>query len=100
MPISAVTRLRACWREAALVEPVLVVSGLCAGYAGREILHAVDLSVGQGELVAVLGSNGAGKSTLNRAISGVLRPARGSIIFASTPIERAQPASIVSRGLI
>ncbi|HEY4856715.1 MAG TPA: ATP-binding cassette domain-containing protein, partial [Xanthobacteraceae bacterium] len=83
-----------------MVEPVLVVSGLCAGYAGREILHAVDLSVGQGELVAVLGSNGAGKSTLNRAISGVLRPSRGSIVFAGERILGAKPGCIVERGLI
>src|SRR2546423_15526795 len=77
-PGSAGMTARICWREGALGEPLLVVSGLCAGYAGREILHDVDLSVGQGELVAVLGSHGAGKSTLNRAISGVLRPARGT----------------------
>ena len=83
-----------------MVEPLLVVSGLCAGYAGREILHAVDLSVGQGELVAVLGSNGAGKSTLNRAISGVLRPSRGSIVFAGERILGAKPGCIVERGLI
>ena len=83
-----------------MVEPLLVVSGLCAGYARREILHAVDLSVGQGELVAVLGSNGAGKSTLNRAISGVLRPARGSIVFAGESIVGAKPGCIVERGLI
>ena len=83
-----------------MVEPLLVVGGLCAGYAGREILHAVDLSVGQGELVAVLGSNGAGKSTLNRAISGVLRPARGSIVFAGESIVGAKPGCIVERGLI
>src|ERR1700737_3995247 len=86
-----------CWREGTLVEPLLVVSGLCAGYAGREILHAVDLSVGQGELVAVLGSNGAGKSTLNRAISGVLRPARGIIVFANESIAGAKPGRIVER---
>ena len=88
------------WREAALVEPVLVVSGLCAGYAGREILHAVDLSVGRGELAAVLGSNGAGKSTLNRAISGVLRPSRGTIWFAGESIAGAEPGHIVECGLI
>jgi branched-chain amino acid transport system ATP-binding protein len=81
-------------------EPILAVSALHAGYGGTEVLHGVDLSVGHGEIVAVLGSNGAGKSTLNRAISGVLRPSSGSIVFASLPIERAHPASIVARGLI
>jgi branched-chain amino acid transport system ATP-binding protein len=87
-------------REGVLIDPLLDVRGLCAGYAGREILHAVDLSVGQGELVAVLGSNGAGKSTLNRAISGVLQPARGSIVFANESIAGAKPGCIVERGLI
>jgi branched-chain amino acid transport system ATP-binding protein len=83
-----------------LADPVLAVSGLCAGYAGREVLHAVDLSVGHGELVAVLGSNGAGKSTLNRAISGVLAPTRGSISFMDEPVTGAKPAYVVERGLI
>jgi branched-chain amino acid transport system ATP-binding protein len=83
-----------------LTKPVLSVSGLCAGYVGTEVLHAVDLSVGDGELVAVLGSNGAGKSTLNRAISGVLPPSRGVISFMDEAIAGAKPAYIVGRGLI
>jgi branched-chain amino acid transport system ATP-binding protein len=81
-------------------EPILVVSGLHAGYGGTEILHGVDLAVGQREIIAILGSNGAGKSTLNRAISGLLPMSRGSIIFAGIPLERVPPASIVARGLI
>src|SRR5438132_8783199 len=81
-------------------EPVLAVSGLYAGYGTTEILRGVDLTVGHGEIVAVLGSNGAGKSTLNRAISGVLRPWRGTISFNGEPTERAKPSMIVSRGLI
>jgi branched-chain amino acid transport system ATP-binding protein len=81
-------------------DPILVVSGLRVGYGTTEILRGVDLVVGQGEIVAVLGSNGAGKSTLNRAISGVLRPWTGSIRFGDAAIEREQPAAIVGRGLI
>jgi branched-chain amino acid transport system ATP-binding protein len=81
-------------------DPILVVSGLRAGYGTIEILRGVDLVVGQGEIVAVLGSNGAGKSTLNQAISGVLRPWTGSIRFGDAAIEREQPAAIVARGLI
>src|SRR5712691_11385293 len=64
-------------------EPVLAVSGLHAGYGATEILRGVDLAVGPGEVVAVLGSNGAGKSTLNRTISGVMRPWRGTVRFAA-----------------
>ena len=81
-------------------EPVLAVSGLYAGYGTTEILRGVDLTVGHGEIVAVLGSNGAGKSTLNRTISGVMRPWRGTIRFADAAIERERPAAIVARGLI
>src|SRR5271166_5832442 len=87
-------------QEPTMSEPILLVSGLHAGYGGTEILHGVDLTVQRGEIVAVLGSNGAGKSTLNRTISGVLRPSRGSINFANVAIAGVPPASIVSRGLI
>jgi len=81
-------------------EPLLALSGVHAGYGATEILRGVDLTVGQGEIVAVLGSNGAGKSTLNRTISGVMRSWRGAIRFAGTAIERERPAAIVARGLI
>jgi branched-chain amino acid transport system ATP-binding protein len=83
-----------------MTEPVLAVSGLYAGYGATEILRGVDLTVGHGEIVAVLGANGAGKSTLNRTISGVMRPWRGSIRFADAAIDHDKPAAIVARGLI
>src|SRR4249919_1307241 len=81
-------------------EPILAVSGLHAGYGTTEILRGVDLTVRQGEIVAVLGANGAGKSTLNQAISGLLRPWSGAIRFADAAIERERPAAIVAHGLI
>ncbi len=81
-------------------EPILAVSGLRAGYGMMEILRGIDLVVGHGEIIAVLGANGAGKSTLNRALSGVVRPWSGSIRFAGAMIERERPAAIVARGLI
>jgi branched-chain amino acid transport system ATP-binding protein len=81
-------------------DPLLAVSGLRAGYGATEILRGIDLTVGRGEIVAVLGANGAGKSTLNRVISGVLRPSTGSIRFDDGAIERERAAAIVARGLI
>jgi len=83
-----------------MAEPLLAVSGLRAGYGRAEILHGIDLTIQEREIVAVLGSNGAGKSTLNRTISGLLRASRGSIVFAGMPIDREPPRSIVLRGLI
>ena len=81
-------------------EPILAVKGLHAGYGTTEILRGVDLTVRQGEIVAVLGANGAGKSTLNQAISGLVRSWSGAIRFADTAIERERPAAIVAHGLI
>jgi branched-chain amino acid transport system ATP-binding protein len=81
-------------------EALLDVQGLCAGYGETEILRGIDLAVGKGEIVAVLGSNGAGKSTLNATISGLVRCRRGAIRFAGAAIERESAATIVARGLI
>jgi branched-chain amino acid transport system ATP-binding protein len=81
-------------------EALLAISGLRASYGATEILRGVDLTVGHGEIVAVLGSNGAGKSTLNRTISGVMRASHGTIRFQDEAIERERPAMIVARGLI
>lgn len=81
-------------------DPLLAVQGLCAGYGEVEVLRGIDLDVGIGEIVAVLGSNGVGKSTLNRALSGIVRPRAGAIRFDGDAIERETPAAIVARGLI
>jgi branched-chain amino acid transport system ATP-binding protein len=81
-------------------DALLAISGLRAGYGSTEILRGVDLIVGPGEIVAVLGSNGTGKSTLNRTISGVMRASQGAIRFDGAAIERERPAVIVARGLI
>lgn len=79
---------------------MLEVRGVQAGYGEVRVLHGVDLDVGQGEIVAVLGSNGAGKSTLNNNISGLYRPFAGAIGFEGEPIAGTAPARIVERGVI
>jgi branched-chain amino acid transport system ATP-binding protein len=81
-------------------DALLAVQGLHAGYGETEVLRGIDLEVGAGEIVAVLGSNGVGKSTLNRTISGILRPHAGAIRFDGDAIEREKPSAIVARGLI
>ena len=58
---------------------LLIVRGVEAGYRNRQILFGVDLDVREGEAVVLLGANGSGKSTLLNAISGFVRPRRGSI---------------------
>jgi len=83
-----------------MLEPLLAVSGLRAGYGAMEILRGVDLFVGHCKIIAVLGANGVGKSTLNRTLSGVVRSWSGSIRFADAMIERERPSAIVASGLI
>ena len=79
---------------------LLRVEGLHAGYGETEILRGIDLVVGAGDIVAVLGSNGAGKSTLNLAISGLVPARAGSIEFDGRLIHDATPAAIVAAGLV
>ena len=76
--------------------PVLAVKGLEAGYGAVHVLHAVDLDVGQGEIVALLGANGAGKSTLLRTLFGAPQPRGGSILFEGRSIV-GLPAHEVAR---
>jgi len=79
---------------------VLEVTALRAGYGAIEILRGVDLSVGAGEIVALLGSNGAGKSTLNNNLSGLYRPFGGRVRFDGNDITGARSTRIVEAGLV
>jgi branched-chain amino acid transport system ATP-binding protein len=77
----------------------LEVSGLVAGYGAAPVLTEVDLSVGAGQIVAVLGANGAGKTTLLRTISGLVRPTAGRICFDGTDLRGVPVEEVVQRGL-
>ncbi|MFO1191762.1 MAG: ABC transporter ATP-binding protein [Rhodoferax sp.] len=79
---------------------MLEIRTLHAGYGSVEILRGVDLDVGKGEIVAVLGSNGVGKSTLNNNISGLYRPFSGSIRFEGQELVGLSSTEIVRRGVI
>jgi branched-chain amino acid transport system ATP-binding protein len=79
---------------------LLSIRGLHAGYGEVEILRGIDLEIGAGDIVAVLGANGAGKSTLNMTISGLVAARQGSIEFDGRSIQNADPAEIVAAGLV
>ena len=79
---------------------VLEISDLRAGYGAIEILRGVDLAVGAGEIVALLGSNGAGKSTLNNNVCGLFKPFGGTVRFDGKDIAGAASTRIVEEGLI
>jgi branched-chain amino acid transport system ATP-binding protein len=78
---------------------VLRVENLHAGYGHIEALHGVDIEVGEGEIVALIGANGAGKSTLLMSICGNPRASRGRIEFLGEDITRLPTHAIVRRGL-
>jgi branched-chain amino acid transport system ATP-binding protein len=79
---------------------MLRIDKLVAGYGRVPALSEVDVEVGAGELVALIGSNGAGKSTLLRAISGLVKVMSGSITFDGADITRTRPDRIVAAGLV
>jgi len=79
---------------------MLEVRGLRGGYGAVEVLRGVDLALGAGEIVALLGSNGAGKSTLNNTVCGLQRAFSGSVRFEGREITRAASTEIVAAGLI
>ena len=79
---------------------MLEVRQLRAGYGSVEILRGINLDVGAGEIVAVLGSNGVGKSTLNNNLSALYRPFSGSIRFQGEEISGLSSSDVVRRGLI
>jgi len=79
---------------------MLEIANLRGGYGRVEVLRGIDLSLQQGEVVALLGSNGAGKSTLNNTICGLFPAFSGRVTFEGRDITRAKPADIVAAGLV
>ncbi|MEC9345984.1 MAG: ABC transporter ATP-binding protein [Pseudomonadota bacterium] len=78
---------------------MLSVSGLTAHYGKIQALRGVDITVGEGEIVTLIGANGAGKSTLLMSICGDPRPSGGEVIFDGTAIHRLPTHEIVRRGI-
>ncbi len=78
---------------------LLEVRDLHVAYGKIEAVKGISFSVEQGQIVTLIGTNGAGKTTTLRTISGLLRPAAGSITFDGKPIQHTAAHQIVERGL-
>ncbi|MCC6286093.1 MAG: ABC transporter ATP-binding protein [Phycisphaerales bacterium] len=78
---------------------LLVIDNLQVNYGAIKALRGISLKVEPGQIVTLIGSNGAGKSTTLRAISGLVKPASGSILFEGKPIGGAAPHKIVRLGI-
>ncbi len=78
---------------------MLVVSDLHAGYGLSEVLDGASLTVKAGTVVALIGANGAGKTTTMRAISGMVRPSKGTVLLDGKPVQDLPPSRIARLGL-
>jgi len=80
------------------VSTLLELRGVEARYGPIKALHGVSLTVGEGEIVALLGANGAGKTTTLRAVSGTVRHT-GEIVFEGKQIARSKPDAVARAGV-
>ena len=78
---------------------MLVVEDLVVAYGAVEALHGVTLEVKEGEIVTLVGANGAGKTTTLRAVSGMLAPRAGRVLFEGASIGGVPSHRLVRRGL-
>jgi branched-chain amino acid transport system ATP-binding protein len=79
---------------------MLETRALSAAYGQTRVLEGIDLAVGDGEVVIVIGPNGHGKTTLLRTISGLMSPTRGEVWFAGERIDGHRPDLIANEGLV
>jgi len=84
--------------------PILQVRDLAVSYGHIEAVKGIDLALNEGEITALVGANGAGKSTALLAISGLLKPARGQVLFnqqdRQQDLTRLSPHKIVQSGVV
>lgn len=78
---------------------ILKVDSLDLGYGALQVVFNASISVKRGELVGLVGGNGSGKSTILRAISGMIRPWKGRILFKGEEISGLKPHEMAERGL-
>lgn len=92
-------RAESASQQTVAVRPRLAVTGLSVGYHGIPVVRDVDLHVGAGEIVALLGSNGAGKTTTLAAIAGLLRPLEGTVELDGESIGGVPAQQLARRGV-
>jgi branched-chain amino acid transport system ATP-binding protein len=78
---------------------VLGLEGLTVGYDGAPVVRGLDLEVGRGEIVALLGANGAGKTTTLRAVSGLVHPLEGVVRFGGRDLRKVSPSARARLGI-
>lgn len=79
---------------------MLELKNVSAAYGKIQALFGVSLEVKDGEIVTLIGANGAGKTTTIKAISGLIRPTEGEILYGGKSLNRMSPSQIVEMGLV
>ena len=90
---------RATENSRAMVDSLLDIKGVTAGYGDVQVLWGIDLDVPKGEIVCIVGSNGAGKTTLLRTISGLVAATAGRITFDGNDITGASSDIVLGYGI-
>ena len=85
--------------QAAPPKPLLEIRNLSVNYGGIQALQDVRMTINAGEVVTLIGANGAGKSTTLRAISRLVRPRSGHIVYDGRDITRCRPDEVVQMGI-
>ena len=80
-------------------DAILKVDSLDLGYGALQVVFDASIVVRRGELVGLVGGNGSGKSTILRAISGMIKPWKGQILFKGEKISGLKPYEMAERGL-
>ena len=80
-------------------EQLLDIADLTAGYERATVIRGVNLRVGAGEVVALLGANGAGKTTTLRVVSGIVAPMIGVVKVLGRDVARSSPVKIARAGV-
>ena len=78
----------------------LAITGLQRSFYGVPVLHGVDFHITRGSITGLIGPNGAGKSTVFNAISGLIRPDRGSVRLDGQDVTGLRPDRLVAKGLV
>ena len=78
---------------------MLEIRNIDVFYGDLQVIWDVSFSVQKGEITALIGANGAGKSTILKTISGIVRPARGAIVFDGKEIQKVEPYRLIEAGI-
>ena len=83
----------------AAASQLLRVEGLCAGYGRSQVLFGMDLQIGPGEIVGLLGRNGMGKTTFVRSVMGLIKPTQGQVVFGGLSITGMATHRVARQGI-